>query len=521
MYMLLFFLSYSNNQFDYSFDSDYSPEFFLYFHGIGSGNSPMLHHNMTQFPFFSKNPNKTRKLDAIKDVFLPIENTKLDTRIIFNRNQTGKILLNLKNDTSTYNIINNAIRNNFYIQLSFQDIPFWIRIGTYDNNGNIYLYLNHKFLMESNKKSILTITDLPTNQTIYQQNEFQIRYETQWKNNPSISPIRRYNIFWRKSFFSSRHKFGILILVYSTVIAFLLYLIFLLHKNHCIQSAPFSIEPFTNALSSLSGVGSSYSIQSFIYPILVMILGSYFNFKRLIYVYSYSMAIMMFISGYIGTTLGFNLKKTFWVKICLFNVIGSLYLIFLVPLSHFFFILILSAILSFSGGKLAIEEPLIEVWEDNIIMMIEKAKPKPITILDIAYYFIISIPLGIVFFITIYYITYFLLIYNFVFSILTMLFGLIIMHLYIANISIRIAINKQNAGDSSWQWSTFLAPLPSSIYFLLSLIYWFNYFIRDMNSGAMQDSIFFSFLLSTLFGLSLGSTSLISSSLFMYIHTRE
>ena len=154
-------------------------------------------------------------------------------------------------------------------------------------------------------------------------------------------------------------------------------------------------------------------------------------------------------------------------------------------------------------------------------MMIEKAKPKPITILDIAYYFIISIPLGIVFFITIYYITYFLLIYNFVFSILTMLFGLIIMHLYIANISIRIAINKQNAGDSSWQWSTFLAPLPSSIYFLLSLIYWFNYFIRDMNSGAMQDSIFFSFLLSTLFGLSLGSTSLISPSLFMYIHTRE
>ena len=520
--MFLFLFLYSFDDFDDNYDYEYNPEYPLIYNGIGKGYNPILLHNSTEFPFFSKNSQNPKSLNSIENVFQPTENTQLDIKFTLNQIQNRQDLLQLPNDTKNFNLISKAIQNNIFIQFSIKEIPFWIRIGEYANNEDIFIYLNHNFIIETNKKHILTIIDHPFNKTLYQQKEYEIQVGIEWIDNPSISPVRRYNIFWRKSFFPSHKIFFLIVFISFLIIIFLLKSIYSLHKKYSsIKPTTFSIAKYTNALSSISGIGASYALQSFIFPILAMILGTYFNFKRMIYIFSFSMTAMMFVSGYIGTTIGIYLKKKYWIKICLFNIIGCLYLIFLVPLNYFFILLIISFILSFSGGKIAIDDPLIEVWEDNVIMMMQKSKSKPITLFDLLYALIITIPIGIIFPIVIYFITYFLLMYNFVYAILILILSLIIIYLFSANVSIRIAIKKNNSGDSSWQWLTFITPLFAGLYFFISLLYAFNYFIQDLNSGAMKDSIFYSFILSLFLSFAIGSIGLISASSYMYIHAFE
>ena len=238
--------------------------------------------------------------------------------------------------------------------------------------------------------------------------------------NSSISPIRRYNLFLRKSFFPAKKLFGKELILFSLSFIILTKLFLdLTEKYSTIRTSTFTLSKYPNALAAFSGIGFCYFVHALIYPLILMILSCYFNENVMKYSFSYIFAFVMIVAGYSGCTIGIYLKKKIWTKICLFTILGSLFLIFIIPLPHFFLLLAVSFIASFSGGKFAIDDPILDVWDDNVISMLTKAQPKPLTFIDIIKAVFISLILNFFFCVMLFFVTQFLLMYNFVFSILS------------------------------------------------------------------------------------------------------
>lgn len=482
---------------------------------IGPEDNPIESYSPNSIFLFQSSINPQNSKKSIDNMFFGKSFQDVGFHMNYQKNIQNHFLTELTLSYKNINVLDNMIRNNYWVQLSIDDLPCWYHIGMIAD-GSPQIYQQILFEIYYNNNQIIEAKASATNLTSITPDSKTISYSVAWKKTE-----RKYSdrglAYSNDAFFKNPiHKYS---LINSCLLSFLLILLVALlfnnimgrDYNHQAQEAAFDgFEAEVNTEKGWKALHGDVFRPPKQLSFLSMICGSGVHFFIFITIFTifhfknnnslFSFGIFIYIitspfSGFAAVSFGRVFEVTKWLRLAFGSafVMPTVYLLLLILrwivskgpglsysisiyyiiISFIFFVIILP--LSGLGGYIAIKLKLFEMSKCEVSLVPRQIIRQPFYLtprfLEAAAGLVCTSSI----IIEIYYIlsSMFHTVGNYMWSYLVI--SLILFTIVVGCSSILSNYLILQSENHHWQWPAFLAPASTGFYvFVYSVYYLFT-----------------------------------------------